>query len=254
MQTQMNDKICIVTGAGSGIGEATAVKLAGLGATVALVGRTGSKLEKVRETITTAGGDAEVHPCDVGDPDAVTSMVDDVVTAHGRVDLLVNNAGFSSHNRTVLTITPEEAKAMVDTNLLGPFYLCKAVIPSMLDAGRGTIVNVSSISGLMASRLGGPVYGAVKAGLRNFSINLNLEFKNMGIRSVCVLPGEVDTPTLEYRPVMPSHEDRETMMAPDDVADAIVSVVTLPQRALVEELVIRPTHQRDHSAEILPPV
>ena len=244
MQTQMNDKICIVTGAGSGIGEATAVKLAVLGATVALVGRTGSKLEKVRETITTAGGDAEVHPCDV----------DDVVTAHGRVDLLVNNAGFSSHNRTVLTITPEEAKAMVDTNLLGPFYLCKAVIPSMLDAGRGTIVNVSSISGLMASRLGGPVYGAVKAGLRNFSINLNLEFKNMGIRSVCVLPGEVDTPTLEYRPVMPSHEDRETMMVPDDVADAIVSVVTLPQRALVGELVIRPTHQRDHSAEILPPV
>jgi NADP-dependent 3-hydroxy acid dehydrogenase YdfG len=250
----MKDKISIVTGAGSGIGEATGTKLAALGTTVALVGRTASKLEKIHDAIVAAGSAAEVHPCDVGDPDAVASMVDKVVAKHGRVDILVNNAGFSSHSRTVLTITPEEARAMVDTNLLGPFYLCKAVIPSMLEAGQGTIVNVSSISGLMASRLGGPVYGAVKAGLRNFSINLNLEFKNMGIRSVCILPGEVDTPTLDYRPVMPSDEARETMMAPDDVADAIVSVVTLPQRALVEELIIKPTHQRDHSAEVLPPV
>ena len=249
----MKGSVCIVTGAGSGIGEAAALMLGGRGAQVVLVGRTLSKLERVRRAIEAGGGAADVRPCDVGDMAAIRRLAEGVLSDYGHVDVLVNNAGFSSRNRTTLKTTPEEAEAMMRVNLMGPFFLTQAVLPGMLARKEGTIVNVSSLSATNPSLLGGSFYGAVKAGLLNFTRCLNIELENSGVRACCILPGEVDTPTLENRPVVPDAGARATMLAAEDVAEAILLAVASPHRSLVEEITVRPTYRRDLSHELMDP-
>lgn len=245
--------VCIVTGAGTGIGEAASRMLADRGASVVLVGRTASRLERVRQAIEARGGAADARPCDVGDVDAVRGLADGVLRDYGRVDVLVNNAGASSHNRTTLRTTPDEAEAMMRVNLMGPFFLTQAVLPGMLARKQGTIVNVSSVAGTNPSRIGGAFYGAVKAGLLNFTRYLNVELENSGVRACCILPGEVDTPAMENRPVVPDAEARSTMLAAEDVAEAILLATASPHRSLVEEITVRPTYRRDMSREMMDP-
>jgi NADP-dependent 3-hydroxy acid dehydrogenase YdfG len=120
----------------------------------------------------------------------------------------------------------------------------------MLKAKQGTIINVSSGASRHPGLLGGMIYGAAKAGVDNFTAFINSEFANSGIRACLVIPGEVDTPALtRNRPVPPSEAARETMLTPDDMAEAIAMIAGLPQRAHVQELVIRPTIRRDTSSE-----
>ena len=249
----MKGTACIITGAGTGIGRSAAIKLARLGASVVLVGRTAARLEEVRREIEAAGGVALAAPGDVTDMGVVRCTVQATLQAFGRIDVLVNNAGYSTRNRSILTITPKEFDEVVRVNLWAPMFFTQAVLPTMLKAKCGTIINVSSRAVLTPSGLGGPIYGAAKAGLVNFTKALNIELKNTGVRACSIVPGEVDTPILEKRPVPPPKEARATMLAADDVADAIVLVASLPPRALVDELFIRPTHQRDVSRELPPP-
>ena len=249
----MKDSVCIVTGAGSGIGKATSIKLAALGARIVLSGRTSSKLEAVRKEIDTKGGLAETRPCDVSDVDETRSLVEGILRAHGRVDVLINSAGFSSKHRTTLSTTLQDAEAMMGVNLRGPFFLTQAVLPSMLECKKGTIVNVSSLAAISPSRIGGAFYSAVKSGLLNFTRYLNIELENSGVRACCILPGEVDTPTLKNRPVPPSPEARATMLVAGDVADAVLLAVTSPPPSLLEEITVRPSFRRDLSAELMDP-
>ena len=249
----MKGSVCIVTGAGSGIGEAASLMLGDKGARVILVGRTPSKLERVRRAIEAKGGVADTRPCDVGDMDAVRGLAEGVLRDYGHVDVLVNNAGFSSRNRTTLTTTPSEAEAMMRVNLMGPFFLTQAVLPRMLARKEGTIVNVSSLAATNPSRVGGSFYGAVKAGLLNFTRYLNIELENSGVRACCILPGEVDTPTLENRPVVPDADAKATMLTAEDVAEAILLAVASPHRSLVEEITVRPSFRRDLSHELMDP-
>ena len=249
----MKDKVCIITGGGSGMGRATAIKLAQQGAITVLMGRTKAKLEEVHREIESLGGKAEVAPCDVRDVEAVRRLAESTLERHGRIDVLVNNAGSSSKHRTTLTTTPQEAEDVVRVNLMGPFFLTQAVLPSMLEAKSGTIVNVSSMAALSPSRLGGPIYSAAKAALLSFTRFLNVEFKNSGVRACCIIPGESNTATIDNRPVPPSPEARTNMLTPEDVADAVVLAITSPHRVLVEEIVITPRVQRDVSKELVPP-
>ena len=248
----MKERVCIVTGAGSGIGEATSLRLAAEGAVPVLVGRIEAKLESVRRQIQTLGGVATVIAADVTKHEEVRQLADRTLRHHGRIDALVNNAGFSSPNRTTLSLTPEEADAVIKVNLIGPMFLTQAVLPAMLEAGDGTIVNVSAGAGNAPSLISGPIYSAAKAGILNYTKYLNLELRNTGVRACSVIPGEVDTPILDLRPVPPSDEARATMLTADDVADTIMLAVTAPQRSLIEEIVIRPRNRRDYSAEITP--
>ena len=248
----MNGQVCIVTGAGSGIGEATAVRLAGLGAVPVLVGRTRSKLDTVRDRIEAAGSAATVMAADVTNTEDIKRIVDDTLREYNRIDVLINNAGFSSRNRTTLTLTPEEADAVFRVNVIGPLFLTQAVLPTMVKAGSGTIVNVSSVAGKRASLLSGPIYGPAKAAILNYTEYLNQELANTGVRACSVSPGEVDTPIMELRPVVPSADARATMLASDDVADAIVLAVAAPARSLVADIVVMPSHRRDFSGEITP--
>ena len=248
----MNGQVCIVTGAGSGIGEATAVKLAAMGAVTVLVGRTEAKLASVRDRIAADGGAATIIAADVTDHEDIRRVADSTLEQHARIDVLINNAGFSSRNRTTLTLTPEEADAVFRVNLIGPMFLTQAVLPTMVAAGSGTIVNVSSVAGKRASLLSGPIYGPAKAAILNFTEYLIQELANTGVRACAVSPGEVDTPIMELRPVVPTAEARATMLASKDVADAIVLAVASPQRSQISDIVVMPSQGRDYSGEITP--
>lgn len=243
-------KVCIITGSGSGVGRATAILLAREGARVALVGRTASKLESVRSELGAEGGAADIFVLNIGDQEAVRQMAGAVLKAHGRIDVLVNNAGHSSTNRRLLNITPEEIRTVIDSNLVGAIYCTQAVVPTMLRVGEGTIINVSSMGGITPGILGGVVYCPAKAGLINFSRYLNLEFKDTGIRSSVVIPGEIDTPAIDRRPVVPPSEARLGMVTAADTAEAIATIIRMPQRTNIPELIIRPTVDRDISSEV----
>ena len=248
----LDNKVCIVTGGGSGIGEATALRMAREGAKLVLVGRTRSKVEAVAKHIEELGGTSRAWGLDVADHDAVFDMATEVLDSFGRIDVLVNSAGHSSRNRSLLTVTPEEIRAVLDSNLVGTIYCTQAVIPTMLDAGSGTIINVSSVAGLTPGLLGGMVYSAAKAAVINFTGFLNAEFEDTMIRASVVIPGEVDTPILDNRPVVPTAEARATMATSGDVAEAITMIAMLSRKTAVPELVIRPTINRDRSNELEP--
>ncbi len=245
----LDGKVCVITGGGSGIGRATAKLMAEEGAAAIVVGRTASKVEAVRAEIQSAGGRSAALELDVADHGAVNRMVRTVKEEFGQIDVLVNNAGHSSPHRMLLTTTPEEIRGVIDSNLVGTIYCTQAVMPSMLEAEHGTVINVSSMAGITPGLLGGMVYSAAKAGVINFTQHLIGEFENSGVRFSVVIPGEIDTPILDKRPVPPSAEARSTMATSEDVAEAIALIARLPDRALIPQLVIRPTMQRDTSGE-----
>lgn len=245
----LEGKICVITGGGSGIGRASAIQMASEGAVAVVVGRTASKVEAVRDEIAANGGAAQAYGVDVGDEDGVRRMVDEILDARGKIDVLVNNAGHSSPRRMLLTTTAEDLRSVYESNLVGSVFCSQAVVPSMKKAGRGTIINVSSMAGVSASPLAGMSYSAAKAAVINFTAFLNAELRNTGIRASVVIPGEVDTPILDGRPVVPDAEARQTMVTAEDTAEAITLIARLPQRAAIPELIIRPTWLRDTSGE-----
>ena len=245
----LQNKICVITGGGSGIGRASAIQMASEGAVAVVVGRTLSKVEAVRDEIAANGGAAQAYGVDVGDEDGVRRMVAEILDARGAIDVLVNNAGHSSPRRMLLTTTAEDLRSVYESNLVGSVFCSQAVVPSMKEAGRGTIINVSSMAGVSASPLAGMSYSAAKAAVINFTAFLNAELRNTGIRASVVIPGEVDTPILDGRPVVPDAQARQTMVTAEDTAEAITLIARLPQRAAIPELIIRPTWLRDTSGE-----
>ncbi len=246
----LDNQVCIITGGGSGMGRATALAMAEEGAKVVLFGRTKSKVAAVADEIRDQGGTARAYGLDVADHAAVFGAMGDSLDAFGRVDVLVNGAGHSSPHRKLLTTTPDEVQSVIDSNLVGTIYCTQAVMPAMLEADSGTIVNVSSLAGVTPGLLGGMIYSAVKAAVINFTGFLNDEFKDTGVRASCVIPGEVDTPILDNRPVVPDAAARATMVTSEDVAEAITLIARLPQKSNIPELTIRPTLSRDTSAEV----
>ena len=246
----LRDAVCIVTGGGSGIGRALCLLLAAEGAKVVAVGRTASKVAAVAKEAQAAGGTARAQAVDVADAEGLRALVDEVLREFGRIDVLVNNAGQNSPRRRLLSTTPDEIRGLFDANVFGAMFCTRAVLPAMRAAGRGTIVNVSSVAALEPGVLTGAAYSAAKAALANFTRYLAQETRNTGIRTCVVFPGEVDTPILAHRAHPPDAEARATMLMPEDVAEAIALVLRLPARASVTELVLRPTQQRSVDAEL----
>ena len=187
--TTLNQKVCIVTGGGSGIGRATVLAMAGLGARVAVVGRTRSKLDEVVREVGSVGGSARAYVADVSDWDAVATMTADVIERWERLDVLVNNAGSNVRHRGVLDTTPEEIERLIAINLTGTIFCTKAALPRMLEQGAGSIVNVSSMAALRPGMMSGVAYGASKAGVNNFNQFLNDELQHTGVRACVISPG-----------------------------------------------------------------
>lgn len=248
---RLKGQVCIITGGGSGIGRDAALKMAEEGANVVIVGRTVSKLIVVKSEIEAMGGSVVSCVLDVADYDAVHQMVDDVFEKFGRIDILVNNAGHSSHNRRLLNTTSEEVRSVVDSNLIGTFFCTQAVVPTMLKAKSGTIINISSLAAVTPGPFSGFAYGAAKAGIINFTEFLNNDLRNTGIRASVIIPGEVATPILDKRPIPPDADARTSMVDVAETSAAILLIATLPQRSNIPELVIRPTMNRDMTGEVV---
>ncbi|MEV4644297.1 SDR family oxidoreductase [Saccharopolyspora sp. NPDC049357] len=248
--TTLAGKIALITGAGSGMGLKTAQLLARDGATVVLIGRRQEALDSVEDSIRADGGIAHAMRADITDADDVTRVLDRVRTELGPVDVLVNNAGSSSSVLNPQWLPHEEWRQVLEVNLTAVFQLTQAVLPGMLGRSTGTIVTVSSLAAVNPNLLGGAAYGAAKAGVRNFMTFLHNTFRNQGLRAITVLPGEADTPILDNRARPPAEEERASMVQPEDVAEAIRLAVTLPQRVVLQEMVVAPTRQRDTSTDI----
>ncbi|WEH13975.1 SDR family oxidoreductase [Streptomyces sp. VNUA24] len=237
----LDGRTALVTGAGTGIGRETALMLAGAGARVVLVGRRPHVLDEVAAAVTDAGGTAFARRAHVENADEVRELAAWARETAGPVDILVNNAGGAGPTGDVRGLGEDEWNAVLGVNLTGVYLLTRAVLPGMLERGGGTIITISSLAALRPTPLGGAPYGAAKAGVRNFMAYLRAAYRDAHVRATCVLPGEVDTPAHDGRAVPPSRERRAAMVRPEDVARAVLLCATLPERTVVEELVIAPT-------------
>jgi NADP-dependent 3-hydroxy acid dehydrogenase YdfG len=231
-------KAAIVTGAGSGVGRAVALRLAAEGWHVAVVAR---RAEQLRETAQLAG-QGSVHPYayDVADPKAAPAVVEAMMKQFGGVHALVNSAGTNLPRRGLDVLSVEDFRHLVDVNLHGTFQFVHAVLPEMRKQGEGTIVNVVSDAGLIANAKAGAAYVASKFGVTGLTQSINAEERGHGIRATAVFPGDIDTPLLEKRPQPPGAEARAKMLQADDVAQCVMLAINLPQRAVVEQLLVRP--------------
>ena len=220
---RFQDKIALITGAGSGMGAATAKRLVEEGATVVLVGRTREKLEDVAKDLP----DARVHvrPADVSDADAVNTLIEEVVATCGRLDILVNNAGVATQSR--ITDTDDETwRKIMSINVDGVFHCCRAALPHLIES-RGNIVNTSSVSGL-----GGDwamsVYNASKGAVSNFTRALALDHGSDGVRVNAVCPSltrtDMASGVFEKSDLLDKFAERMPLgagAAPEDIAAAI---------------------------------
>jgi NAD(P)-dependent dehydrogenase (short-subunit alcohol dehydrogenase family) len=230
----------VITGAGSGVGQATALALAAADWRVAILGRNGAKLD---ETVGQAGEwGTQLRPfvCDIGDEKAVSEMGRTVLAEFGTVDLLVNAAGTNAPRRALEVLSLEDYHAMLATNLHGAYYCVQAFLPQMRSRGEGTIVNIISDAAKQASPKAGPAYSMSKAGLVGLTQAINAEERANGIRACAILPGDIDTPLLDKRPAPPDAAARAKMMRAEDIAACVLFCVEMPSRAIVEELLIRP--------------
>jgi NADP-dependent 3-hydroxy acid dehydrogenase YdfG len=234
-----------VTGAGSGIGRACAIAFAKAGAIVALTGRRVDALEETAALIHDVGGPVPILvPADVTDPDSVAATHRSIETAHGAPLVLVNSAGWNVTRRHWDNLSPEGASQVIDIDLKAMFYCTLAVLPAMRARRDGRIVHICSQAGVSLQTVSGPSYSAAKTAVVAMSASLNAEQGIHGIRSICISPGEVETPILNTRPTPPTVAERALMLQPEDVAEAAVFCATLPARACVTELVMLPTDDR----------
>jgi NADP-dependent 3-hydroxy acid dehydrogenase YdfG len=233
------NKVAIVTGAGSGVGRATAIKLTLQGWNVVLIGRTEDTLEATAD-LTGNSSLCVVYPLRIGDAAQTQKMAEAILTRFGRIDLLVNSAGTNVPKRSLEILSLEDYHEMMDANLNGAFYLIRAFLPTMRKQKSGTIVNIVSEAAKAASPKAGPGYVVSKFGMLGLTQSINAEERPHGIRACAILPGDIDTPLLNKRPAPPDSQARSKMLLPEDVADCVLLAVNLPDRAVIEELLIRP--------------
>jgi NADP-dependent 3-hydroxy acid dehydrogenase YdfG len=249
MPGALDGRVAVVTGASSGIGEATAEALAREGATVAVAARRLDRLEELATRISDQGGRAETFEVDVADEDQARGLILNSEVKLGGPDILINNAGLMLLG-PVQGADTEGWRRMVDVNCLGLLYCTHAALPVMQHRGGGHIVNVSSVAGRQAD-LGSAVYNMTKWGVVGFSEALRQEALHSNIRVTVVEPGFVATELHGHNELPVVVEGVEKMrsqigdvLAAEDIADAITYVVTRPERVDVNEILIRPTRQR----------
>jgi NADP-dependent 3-hydroxy acid dehydrogenase YdfG len=246
----LDGQVAIVTGAGTGIGREAAKLLAAEGAHVVVTGRRKAPLDSVVTDIGATRGRATARAVDIEDREAAIGLVQWTIATFGRVDVLVNNAGYSSRARSIRWVQKDDWDGVINVNLNAVYTLTQAVLPTMIERGGGTIVTVSSAAALRPGLIGGAPYGAAKAGARNLMGHVHNVLRSKGIRATTIMPGEVDTPILSRRPLVPDDKARATMMQPEDVARAVLLCATLPPRTVIEEIVMSPTILRDQAADI----
>ncbi|WP_373088348.1 SDR family oxidoreductase [Sneathiella sp.] len=240
----LGGKIAWITGAGTGIGQAAAVALAGAGMEIILSGRRKANLDETATLVRAAGCEPVIETLDISDPTEVNKVVARIEERFGGIDVAVLSAGINIKNRTWEKLDVEGWDAVVKIDLNGAFYCCHALLPTMRKKKSGLIINVASWAGVHVSRMGGPAYNAAKHGMVAMSESINMEEAVNGIRSCALCPGEVATPLLEKRPVPVSDEQKAAMLQPEDLGETVLFLARLDERVCVNQLVISPTANR----------
>lgn len=240
----LDGKTAIITGASSGIGEATAFALATAGANVVLAARRTERLEILKEKIEKeTKAKAIVVKTDVTEKSEVEMLAEKTKEAFGSIDILVNNAGVMllSHLKNDLV---DEWTKMVDVNIKGVLHAIHAVLPTMLEQNKGHIINISSVSGHEVSRTS-TVYSATKFAVRALSMGMEKDLSNTGLRVTNISPGAVATELRDHitdediRANLKSKQNK-TLLQSEDIANAIVYAVTQPEYVNVNEIIVRP--------------
>jgi NADP-dependent 3-hydroxy acid dehydrogenase YdfG len=238
-------RVALVVGASSGIGEGAALALANAGAAVAIAARRADRLEDLARRIIAAGGQALALPGDITEEAVAESLVAQTLERFGRLDVLVNSAGINRHGG-VENADTAEWRRVIEVNLMATLYACKAAITPMRAQGGGDIINITSLSARHASALFG-AYGASKHGLAAMTEGLRQEVGSAGIRVCAIEPGGTTTEVAEgitdanIREFIRDYVSKEGVLKPEDIGAAIVFVASLPPRANVSLVRIRPT-------------
>ena len=244
----LEGKVAAITGATSGIGEATALAMAERGAAVALTGRREDRLQALARRIEDEGGRALALPADVGDERQARGFIEHAYEHLGRLDVLVNNAGVMLLG-PVLGADVEQWRQMVNVNVFGVLYCTHAALPVMQQQGGGHIVNVSSVAGRRA-RLGSAVYNFTKFGVTGFSEALRQEALHIGVRVTVIEPGYVETELQAHNEgnemvmnAMAKMRESIDPLQAQDIANAIVYVTDQPEHVNLAEVLVVPTKQ-----------
>lgn len=242
-------RVAWVTGAGSGIGQAGAIALGARGHTVVVSGRRLEPLQETSELIEKAGGTCVIERLDVADPDACAAVASRIADNHGRLDVLVNNAGLNVKDRHTDVLSVADWRKVIDVDVNGVFHCLHPTLPIMRAQGGGLIINVSSWAGRWPAYLAGAAYNAAKHAVSAMNELINMEEGGNGIRCTALCPGEVYTPIMDARPVPPSLEEKQKMVQMADMGEVIGWLADQPAHVCINELVISPTHNRIYQAQ-----
>ncbi|MGH7537690.1 MAG: SDR family oxidoreductase [Gemmatimonadales bacterium] len=235
---ELRDKLAVITGATEGIGRAIAVALGRAGAHIAICARTASNIRSTLDALHAGGIDAIGQACDIGDPGQVEAFARGVASQRGDAAVLVNNAGIGRF-APLQELTLEDWDATMAVNLRSLYLVTRAFLPALVRAGPSSIVNIASLAGRNGFE-GGTAYCASKHAVLGFSKALMLEVRKQQVRVIAICPGSVATPFMDKQDRMRPNRDR--ILTADDVAQAVLAALILPDRAMVSELDIRPTN------------
>jgi len=246
MENNIKDKVVIITGASSGMGEAAARHLAQLGAVVVLGARRADRIEKLAKDIQQTGAQALAVKVDVTDLEQVKNLVDQAVQQFGRVDVILNNAGIMPLS-PMDRVNVEEWNTMIDVNIKGVLNGIAAVLPYMKEQKFGQIINTSSVAGHKVFN-GSAVYSATKYAVRALTEGLRMELKPYNIRTTIVCPGAVKTELLEHiseADIQQANKDYvgEVGISADSFAHVVAFAISQPSDVDINEIIFRPTAQ-----------
>ncbi len=251
MNDVLQGRVAVVTGGGRGIGAAIARNLAASGAATVVCGRTLGRLQSTAEEIQKAGGQCEVRECDVTRLSSVQALAKFVAERHGRLDILINNAGVGGFEAPLYTLPPNKWDDIMNTNLRGVYYCISALAPLMMEtvkknsppsdslsaAGAGHIVNISSLAGKNPLP-NGAAYAASKWGLNGLTYSVAEELRSYGIRVSLVCPGSTHTDLSPHK-----GKDLAKMLQPGDVASAVAMIVAQQPQSFASEVILRPSQK-----------
>ena len=236
-------QVAVVTGAARGAGEAIARRLAAMGAHVVLVARSVDQLNQVRERIVAADGSASVFSCDLMDASAVAGFGRAFTQQHARCDILINNAGVGMEGKFLHEVTPGEWDQVFATNLRGPYLMMRALVPHMIAARSGHIINISSLAGRNPLPKGA-AYAASKWGLNGLTYSVAEELRQFNIRVSVIAPGSINTDFSDHTGRgAASGKDPNKKLQPNDIASVVATLVTQSPQSFISEVLMRPTQK-----------
>jgi 3-oxoacyl-[acyl-carrier protein] reductase len=233
----MKNDSAIVTGGSRGIGKAIAIKFAKEGMNVVITGRDEKAIRKVQEEIKSYGVECHYFLGNVQDTTHADHVIKSTIDAFGKIDTLINNAGFGILKKFIDS-SISEFRDQMDVNVFGVYNFTKAAVPYMIKASKGNIINIASLAG-KNNFVGGTMYSATKHALLGFTKSLMLELREYNIRVASVCPGSVET---EFGKHTPGHQSKSKILYAEDVADSVYAIINLPENALLSDLDLRPTN------------